>query len=279
MNDIIYDHNIYKMAQWNVNCVYLLFFITTILFCIHVCQTTGDFSDDDDYYDFGQEDFPKADPHPGKLDSVHSNKLNPEKLHDYLFGIQSQVLSNNDVLTVKPRKPTTTRLTKHTAAQFTVTQAESQQGDPQSDQPSNSENWKTPTVPQAETSTKNFWQKSVPTEGPRRPVDSSASSAIGKPPSLPEPFDGQTQTWNCQFRANQDCGIVNDLAVGKYFNLESRNFFRNFQWKSWYLLMNASTVPDDAVGARLITPYLNTGNVSQGVCVCVFLSLQSVFFN
>ncbi|KAJ6221986.1 hypothetical protein RDWZM_000531 [Blomia tropicalis] len=85
------------------------------------------------------------------------------------------------------------------------------------------------------------------------------------PPPLPS-------VWNCEFREGYDCGIVNDQSIGKYFQLENRNFFHNFDWKSWYLTLNTSLLPDSAVGARLITPYMETHNVPKGCLTLQYIT-------
>lgn len=256
--------------QTIMNCAYnranyfTLFIIVTLFFCAFCAH--DDFSDDD-YYEL-PEDSSEKEHHLSKEEKA-SNLSAERKLQDYLLSINSHVFANNDVLTVKERKPPTS-ITKQPLEKFTDHQAKPSPhvDNIQSDQPYSS---LSPEYSQ--------------TAGSKKPSTEVPVLNANKPAFLKDPYVVRTNSsayrnvsseeWNCQFKANDDCEIVNDLAVGNYFHLKSRNLFHSFQPPSWYLLLNASTLPDSAAGARLITPYMKTGNVSQGCLSVHFITAGS----
>lgn len=254
------------MTYQNLNSVYkktnflIVFIIVTTFFS--ATHASDDFSDED-YYELPEDASEKKDDYLSKGNSLSAER----KLQDYLLSIDSHVFVNNDVLTVKERQPPVISITKQPEnKKFSVheTKPLSLAQDIQSDQPYSSK-WKQETSPpeygqptSEKPSTATLLNEKTPSfyKDPYRVNASSSGSSVERNTS--------TKAWNCQFRANDDCEIANDQAVGNYFHLESRNLFRDFQPPSWYLLLNASTMPDSAAGARLITPYMKTENVPQG---------------
>lgn len=241
------------------NFLIVLIIVTT---CFSAICALDDYLDED-YYELSEDVPQKKEHHLSKGNNLSAER----KLQDYLLSIDSRVFANNDVLTVKERHPPVISITKKPENnKFTVheTKPSSFIEDIQSDQPLASK-WKQeiaqpeysqPSSEKPSTATLiNKNKQSVYTD-PYRVNASSSGSSIDRKIT--------TKAWNCQFRANNDCEIVNDLAVGNFFHLQSQNLFRDFQAPSWYLLLNASTMPESAAGARLITPYMETQNASQG---------------
>ena len=199
--------------------------------------------------------------------------LTSEQIQDYLLNLQSKVFTNNDVYTVKEKKiwPMLKNEEKSSIDKTFIFE-----DNIQSDQPNNNTNYH-----HHNQQLSNFRSSTTPGEtSSKKPMMSTLKSQQRKASTVRDDFvqDDQYQSvdsqrmWNCEFKNNHSCGIVNDHSVGEYFHLENRNFFRSFNWNSWYLMLNATTMPKGSAGARLITPYLATKNTSQGVVIIIDFS-------
>lgn len=209
--------------------------------------------------------------------------LTSEKLFDYLNSVQSQVLKNEDVLTIKDRNhhhhnqfknPDNWKSTATTTTTSTTTTtvkpnilgkqldfSASPESEIQSDQPFTATdfynvNYNHNNRNNAVTHRTNpdkYLLLANNINSDSNPIQNPTYSDIPK-------------AWRCQLDARQDCGLVNDQNVGQYFKLKNHNFVDtgHYQWQLWYLMLNSSEMPPNVAGARLITPYFENNKIPTG---------------